>query len=85
MTERAGGSLLHHDGGIEDSHALLPGLIGRADAVLFPVDCVSHAAMATIKRLCGQTARPFLPLRSRGLGTFVAALRTAAIAAPERV
>jgi hypothetical protein len=40
VAERAGAVLLHHDGGIEDRGGLLPGLISRADAVLFPVDCI---------------------------------------------
>ena len=31
VVERAGGAFLHHDGGIEHSMTLLPGLIGRAD------------------------------------------------------
>jgi hypothetical protein len=30
-------------------------LINRADVTLFPVDCVSHDAAATVKRLCGQS------------------------------
>ena len=35
VVERAGGSLLHHDGGIEHSMTLLPGLISRADCACF--------------------------------------------------
>jgi Uncharacterized protein conserved in bacteria (DUF2325) len=52
MVERTGARFLHHDGGIEDSSGLIPGLISRADRVLFPVDCISHDAVGTIKRLC---------------------------------
>jgi hypothetical protein len=33
-----GGALMAHDGGVEDSLALLPGLVSQADAVYFPVD-----------------------------------------------
>ena len=70
----AGGSLLSHDGGRHDHPSLLPGLIGQADIVVFPVDCVSHDAALTIKRLCRQQSRPWTPLRTSGLGSFLAAL-----------
>ncbi|HWA42530.1 MAG TPA: DUF2325 domain-containing protein [Hypericibacter adhaerens] len=68
-------TLLHHDGGVEDQIALLAGLISRADMVMFPVDCVSHGAVATIKRLCRNAAKPYRPLRSASLASFVAGLR----------
>jgi Uncharacterized protein conserved in bacteria (DUF2325) len=79
LAERFGARLLHHDGGIEERGGLLPGLVSRADAVLFPVDCVSHAAMLLVKRLCHQAGKPFTPLRSAGLGPFCAALKSAAL------
>jgi hypothetical protein len=75
VAERASAIFLHHDGGIEEREGLLPGLISRADAVLFPVDCISHAAMSLVKRLCQQTDKPFLPLRGAGLAPFCAALQ----------
>ena len=75
VAERAGATFLHHDGGIEERGGLLPGLVSRADAVLFPVDCISHAAMSLVKRLCQQGGKPFLPLRSAGLAPFCAALK----------
>jgi hypothetical protein len=71
LAERAGATLLHHDGGIEERKGLLQGHISRADAVLFPVDCVSHAAMSLLKRLCRQSGKPFLPLRGPGLAPFL--------------
>jgi hypothetical protein len=70
-----GAELLHHDGGIEHHPDLLAGLTSRADVVLFPVDCVSHDAALTVKRLCRQTAKRFIPLRSAGTTSFLAALR----------
>ena len=72
--EGAGGALLCHDGGRHDHPSLLPGLISRADRVAFPVDCVSHDAALAVKRLCRQLGKPWLPLRSTGLGSFMAAL-----------
>jgi hypothetical protein len=77
--EGAAAQFLHHDGGIEERGGLLPGLISRADAVFFPVDCVSHDAMSLVKRLCRQAGKPYRPLRSSGLGSFLAALRDASM------
>jgi hypothetical protein len=79
LAERFGATFLHHDGGIEERGGLLPGLVSRADAVLFPVDCVSHAAMSLVKRLCRQVGKPFVPLRSAGLAPFCAALKNPAL------
>jgi hypothetical protein len=85
FAERFGATFLHHDGGIEERGAMLQGLVSRANAVLFPVDCVSHAAMLLVKRICRQSAKPVLPLRSAGLASFCAALnQCAAIAPPPR-
>ncbi len=72
--EAAGGTLLCHDGGRHDHPSLLPGLVSQADRVAFPVDCVSHDAALAVKRLCRQFGKPWLPLRSAGLGSFLAAL-----------
>lgn len=78
----AGGALLCHDGGQHDHISLLPGLIGRADRVVFPVDCVSHDAALTVKRLCRQLGKPWSPLRSTGFASFLAALAAAAPGTP---
>ncbi len=72
--EAAGGALLCHDGGRHDHPSLLAGLIGRADRVAFPVDCVSHDAALTVKRLCRQLGKPWLPLRSSGFSSFLGAV-----------
>jgi hypothetical protein len=79
VAERFGGIFLHHDGGIEERGGLLPGLVSRADVVLFPVDCVSHTAMSLVKRLCRQAGKPWVPLRSTGLAPFCAALQNPAL------
>ena len=83
FVERARGSFLHHDGGIEHSMTLLPGLISRADCAVFPIDCISHDAMGIVKRQCRQSAKPFLPLRTSSLasllsGTYDAGTRAGA-------
>jgi hypothetical protein len=74
LGERLGASFEHHDGGVEEQSGRLAGLTGRADIVLFPVDCVSHEAALAVKRLCRQNNKPFVPLRSGGQGAFLAAL-----------
>jgi Uncharacterized protein conserved in bacteria (DUF2325) len=75
MVEEIHAELLHHDGGQEERKGLLPGLVSRADAVFFPVDCISHDAVTVVKRLCKQTGKPYLPLRSVSLTSFMAGLR----------
>jgi Uncharacterized protein conserved in bacteria (DUF2325) len=76
IVERAGGILLYHDGGIEHSTTVLPGLISRADCVVFPIDCISHDAMGTLKRQCRQAAKPFIPLRTSSLASLLSGLAT---------
>ena len=41
LVSSCNGKLIHHDGGMEDSLHLLPGLFARADAVVFPVTDIS--------------------------------------------
>lgn len=74
LSEQRGATFLHHDGGVEDRSGLLAGLVSRADVVVFPVDCVSHEAVTILKRLCRLTGKGYVPLRSSGTGSFVAAL-----------
>jgi len=74
MTERAGGRFLHHDGGIEHGSGLIPGLISRADRVFFPIDCISHDAVTTIKRHCRLTGKVYEPLPTASLACLLSAL-----------
>jgi hypothetical protein len=76
LVQAAGGELLHHDGGIEEHAEVLPGLVSRAEVALFPVDCISHAAALSLKRLCRQAGKPFVPLRSSGTTSLLYALKT---------
>ena len=79
LGEQRGARFLHHDGGVEDRSGLLAGAVSRADMVMFPVDCVSHEAVMTVKRLCRQMSKPYFPLRSTGMSSFLAALTRAAV------
>lgn len=74
LASRLGGTLLTHDGGIEENTALLPGLVSQSDMAFFPVDCVSHGAAGQVKRLCREAGKPFVPLRSASLASFLAAI-----------
>ena len=78
LAEQCAAHLQHHDGGMEANVALLSGLVGRADVVLFPVDCISHEAAGAVKRICRQAGKSYLPLRSAGLSSYAAALHTIA-------
>jgi hypothetical protein len=82
FAERSGVHFLHHDGGVEERSGLLQGLISRADTVLFPVDCISHAAMSQVKRTCRQSGKPLVPLRGAGLAPFCAVLNNPAVLTP---
>ncbi len=46
----------------------------RADAAYFPVDCVSHLAAGQVKRLCRDAGKPFYPLRTASVASFISAL-----------
>ncbi len=74
----AGGSLLHHDGGLEMNLALLPGLVSRADRIVLALDCVSHAAAGAARRLAQDGAKPLLPLPGLSLAALARALGSAA-------
>ena len=69
------GKFIHHDGGLESSINELASAVNRADTIIFPVDCVSHSAANKVKRLCQQSMKPFITLRTSGVGSFVSGLR----------
>jgi hypothetical protein len=81
--EQAAGDFLHHDGGVEEKPDLLRGLVSRADIAVFPVDCISHLAAQSLKRLCQQSGKPFMPLRSSGIAALLHALQGVDFAAAE--
>jgi hypothetical protein len=74
LGERFGCQLLHHDGGLEQSPHHLQQMLARADAVVCPVDCVSHDACALVKRLCRNNMKPVLFARSSGLSSLASSL-----------
>ena len=72
--ERRGGAFLHHDGGLEQAPQALPGMLGGVDAVLCPVDCVSHDACKRVKEACKTSNKPCMMLRSSGLSSLARSL-----------
>ncbi len=74
IVTKRGGTILSHDGGIEENLAALPGLISRADAAFFPVDCISHSAVGQIKKCCRDGGKPFIPLRTASVASFISAI-----------
>jgi len=74
LVEQSGGRFLHHDGGREASRSLLPKLMNTADAVLCPIDCVSHDACNCVKKMCKRYQKPFVPMRSSGLSSLARGL-----------
>jgi hypothetical protein len=75
IAERSGAAFLHHDGGVEHHLDLLAGLTSQSDFVVFPVDCISHHAALAVKQRCRQAGKRFIPLRSAGATSLLAALR----------
>lgn len=74
LVERCRGSFVHHDGGAEQSAEALDGVLGRADVVMFPVDCVSHTAVEKLKTTCSRMNKTFLPLPSASFSSFASEL-----------
>jgi hypothetical protein len=70
VAARMGAELMHHDGGEEHALVRIDGMIEGCDAVVCPIDCVSHSACLRAKVLCRKFAKPFLPLRSAGATSF---------------
>ncbi|MBL4613357.1 MAG: DUF2325 domain-containing protein [Magnetovibrio sp.] len=79
VVEGWNGEFLHHDGGLEQSFERLGGMLDRADVVVFPADCVSHAAVERIKTQCGQSGTRMMAVRSSGLGSFMRGLHDCAV------
>lgn len=58
LIEDEGGRLEYHDGSVKGGSRKLEGSLKRADIVLCPVNCNSHAACALVKRLGKKHKKP---------------------------
>ncbi|WP_028583734.1 DUF2325 domain-containing protein [Desulfogranum mediterraneum] len=74
MVEKMNGRFIHHDGGKEASRNQLPKMLHTADAVLCPIDCVSHDATNCVKRICKRNQKPYVMMRSSGLSSLAKGL-----------
>ena len=75
FVRKLGGELVHHSGGAGKKELSdLPVLVANADAVIVPMDNVSHASALEVKRACKRLQRPFMPIKSSGLGALATAL-----------
>ncbi|MEA3410126.1 MAG: DUF2325 domain-containing protein [Pseudomonadota bacterium] len=70
LVSRRGGRFVHHDGGLSDGWATLNGALEQADAVMCPLDCISHNACSRLKQVCKQRSKPLVLLRGAGVGAF---------------
>ena len=68
LARKFGCDLVCHDGGVEQSPHRLYSLLSAADAVVCPVDCVSHEACTLVKRACKNCVKPLVFSSSSGLG-----------------
>jgi hypothetical protein len=66
--------LQHHDGGVEESMHRLAEMVERCDAVICPVDCVSHSACRLAKSSCQRLNKIFLPVQTASRASFERAL-----------
>jgi hypothetical protein len=82
IVQAAQAEWLHHDGGLEARKGLLAGLVNGADAVFFPVDCVSHDTAGVLKRLCRQAGKPYLLFTKCQPGEFRSRLTSIRAAIP---
>ena len=74
FVEASDGEFLHHDGGVESSYSRIDQLVQRADAVLCPVEHVSHSAMLRAKKLCKKAEKPMVFMPRASLSSFVSSL-----------
>ncbi len=74
LVEQYNGSFLYHDGGKEDGRLRLNAVLAQADAVLCPVDCVSHDAYYRVKRHCEQQAKQMVMIPHASLSSFAKGL-----------
>jgi hypothetical protein len=74
-----GGSCVRHSGNVNQGHKKLAKIIRQADVVLCPVDCVSHGAAHSAKKLCRTLDKPCYFLRSSGISHIREKLRQMAL------
>jgi hypothetical protein len=74
LAGRLGITLIHHDGGQQESLSRLPELIRGADAVMCPTDNISHNAYYHVKAHCKRVGKPCLFYKGGGVSGFAVAM-----------
>jgi Uncharacterized protein conserved in bacteria (DUF2325) len=74
IAEARAAAFLHHDGGIEDSLHRIEEMIEHCDAVVCPIDCISHGACRMAKTACQRLNKRFMPIPTASRAGFERAL-----------
>jgi hypothetical protein len=69
LIEKMGGIFEYHDGNMHSGKNILHNLIGRADIVLCPIDCNSHGACLSVKKVCKKRNKPYRMLSNSSLNS----------------
>lgn len=67
LVESSGGQFEYHDGYMQNGKKNLENRIKRCDLVLCPVNCNSHGACNSVKKLCKRYSKPVKMLTSSSL------------------
>jgi hypothetical protein len=74
VARRHAADIVHHDGGVEDNPHRIGDLVSRCDAVVCPIDCVSHGACRMAKAICRRLNKQFVPISTASSSGFDQAL-----------
>ncbi len=61
------GNFQHHDGGLENSRKKLVPTALKADIVICALDCISHTACKSVKRICKKENKNIVYLKNTGI------------------
>jgi len=79
LVEQCNGRFIHHDGGRENSRHQLGSMLPQADAVICPLDCISHDAVRRVKRFCNRYDKTLILLPRGSLSAFTQGLTEVAV------
>ncbi len=65
-----GGFFEHHDGGMENSKKRLSNAAVKADIIICALDCVSHGACRSMKKICKKENKNIIYLRDAEFKNF---------------
>lgn len=70
LVENNNGEFIHHDGGLSHGSSKLDSTLVKADAVMCPLDCISHEAMIKVKKHCQFSKKPLIMMPHSSLSAF---------------